>query len=242
MSVRSEKHFSQEGDWSTWAFPWARMLLICEFTISCWGLRWLYPNFLVYLSTFIGEWIMALDDLICVISRQNMAPLCCQENVNLFSFWISIGKWNDRQSSVCVCVHTLVLAHVCWYTNICTKSSNHGLGRGFSWKGLQAPFKDCNLPFPKIVCTTVCLWHDYFFGGHTILCSSESQKGFREHQSVIWWRLLPGTSFSLKSHNHLRYERSLIFEKRLSLGKALSYGNCYYFELVKLEAWETPAR
>lgn len=222
------------------------MLLICEFIISCWGLRWLYPNFLFHLSTFIGEWIMALDDLICVISRQNVAPLCCQENVNLFSFWISIGKWNDRQSSMCVCARARSYSCACTcvliYKYLHKEQQIWLKGRGFRWKGLQASFKDCNLPFPKIVCTTVCLWHDHFFGGHTVLCSSESQKGFREHQSVIWWCLLPGTSFALKSHNHLRYERSLIFEKHLSLGKALSYGDCYYFELVKLEAWETPAR
>ena len=214
VSVRSEKHFSQEGDWSTWAFLWARMLLSCEFTVSCWGLWWLYPNFLVYLSTFIGGgWIMALDDLICVISRQNTAPLCCQENVNLFS-WISIGKWNDWQSSVCVRAYSFACTCVLIHKYLHKKQQTSLKGRGFRWKGLQAPFKDCSLSFPKIVCTTVCLWHDYFFGGHTILCSSESQKGFREHQSVIWWRLLPGPSFALKSHNHLRYERSLIFYLR----------------------------
>ena len=150
----------------------------------------------------------------------------------------------DKAVCVCVCVCVCILlccTCVLIHKYLHEEQQTWLKGRGFRWKGLQAPFKDCNLPFPKIVCTTVCLWHDYFFGGHTILCSSESQKGFREHQSVIWWCLLPGTSFSLKSHNHLRYERSLIFEKRLSLGKALSYGN-YYFELVKLEAWETPAR
>lgn len=48
----------------------------------------------------------------------------------------------------------------------------------------------------------------------------------------------PGTSFFLKSHNHLRYEWYLIFKKHLYLGKGLdaesSSGD--YLELVKFEA------
>lgn len=138
----------------------------------------------------------------------------------------------------CVCARAHMLARVCVliHKDLREEKQLWLKSRDFKWKVLESPFKDYSLPFPKIVCRTLCLGHDYFFGGRTTQCSSESQRGFRECPSVILCCLLAGTSFTLKNHNHLRYKRSLIFEKHLYLGKALSYGNCYYFELVKCEA------
>lgn len=126
-------------------------------------------------------------------------------------------KWLKRQ---CVCLCTYMHACVCWYTNTCEEKQMCLKLRVFKWEVLESPLRNCNPSFyPEIVCKTLCLWYDYFLGGHMLTCSSDSQRGFREWQSVILWCLLPGMSFSLKSHNHFKNERSLIFKKHLHLGK-----------------------
>ena len=138
-----------------------------SFPVSCWACTAL-SRFSCLSSCLVGRWIMALDGLICVISRQNMSPLCCQENV-LFCFWIW-RKWMMMLwVCVCVCARARACACVCWYPRIYVERSRWALNLGIlSASFFKSPLRNYSPHLTKIVCKALCLWHDYwFFWGNT---------------------------------------------------------------------------